>query len=76
MLLKAGSGKFIDSVDSLSSWVFSGWTGWALVYPEFGVSINPIPTGEGWQIMLTTLMLAPPPGFENLTTSLLYLQFT
>ena len=36
----------------------SGWAGWALALPEFGVSINPIATrGE---IMPTALLLAHP----------------
>ena len=34
----------------------SGWAGWALSHPEFGVSVNPIPTRG--QIMPTALLLA------------------
>ena len=37
--------------------------------PEFGSSFNPIPTG-GEQIM-TTILLLPPPRFENLPIPLL-----
>ena len=44
----------------------SGWAGWALAHPEFGSSVNPIPSREG--------RLCPPhyclPGFENLAASL------
>ena len=43
-----------------------GWAEWALVSIHRG----------NWQIMSTTFLLARPPGFENLTISLLYLQFT
>ena len=47
----------------------SRWAGWALVHPEFGSSVNPIPTRG--QIISTTLLVAGcPPGFENLTASL------
>ena len=46
----------------------SGWAGWALAHPEFGVSVNPIPTkGAGYAHHIT----AYPPGFENLVASLL-----
>ena len=51
--------------------VLQWWAGWALVHPEFGVSVNPIPT-RGRQIMPTALLLGP--GFENLKTSLYYVQ--
>ena len=36
----------------------SGWAGWALAHPEFGISVNPITTRG--QIMPTTLLLAHP----------------
>ena len=42
----------------------SGWAGWALAHPEFGSSVNPIPTRRG-QVITTC-----PPGFENLIESL------
>ena len=51
--------------------VIRGWAGWALAHPEFGVSVNPIPTvswGSGADY--THHITASPPGFENLTTSL------
>ena len=45
----------------------SGWTGWALAQPEFGVSVNPIPTrGADYAHPIT----ASPPGFEKLAASL------
>ena len=47
--------------------VASGWAGWALAHPEFGVSVNPIPTkGVDYAHHIT----ACPPGFENLVASL------
>ena len=33
-----------------ATWVgdaVSGWAGWALAHPEFGVSLNPFATGGG-----------------------------
>ena len=49
----------------------SVWAGWALAYPEFGVSVNPIPTrGADYAHRIT----ACPPGFENLAASLLGIQ--
>ena len=52
-----------------------GGRGGLLPIPEFGTSVNNIPTSAGvWgQIMPTTILFAPPPtqGFENLTTALL-----
>jgi len=45
----------------------SGWTGWALAHPEFGSSVNPIPTrGADYAHHITDC----PPGFENLAASL------
>ena len=45
----------------------SGWAGLALAHPEFGVSVNPIPTrGADYTHRIT----ACPPGFENLAASL------
>ena len=42
-------------------------SGWALAHPEFGVSVNPIPTkGADYAHHIT----ACPPGFENLVASL------
>ena len=35
-----------ENVMSHCSDVARGWAGWALAYPEFGSSVNPIPTGE------------------------------
>ena len=41
--------------------VVSRWAGWALAHPEFGISVEPIPTmgGEG-PAMPTRLLSAPP----------------
>ena len=45
----------------------SGWAGWALAHPEFGSSVNPIPTrGAEYAHPIT----ASTPGFENITASL------
>ena len=53
---------------SLSSDAASGWAGWALTYPDFGSSVNHTPTrGADYAHHIT----ACPPGFENLTASLL-----
>ena len=50
-----------------SSDAASGWAGWALPHPEFGVSVNPIPTrGADYAHCIT----ACPTGFENLAASL------
>ena len=50
-----------------SSYAASGWAWWALAHPEFGVSVNPIPTrGADYAHHIT----ACPSGFENLTASL------
>ena len=46
----------------------SGWTGWALDHPEFGVSVHPFPTGGGADH--AHHITACPPGFENLTAPL------
>ena len=40
----------------VNSDAFSGWDGWALAHPEFGVSVNPITTGG--QITPNELLLA------------------
>ena len=47
----------------------SGLAGWALAHPEFGSSVNPIPTREADYAHHIT---ACPPGFENITASLQY----
>ena len=45
----------------------SGWPGWALALPEFGVLVKPIPTrGADYAHRIT----ACPPRFENLAASL------
>ena len=45
----------------------SGWAGWALAHPEFGISVNPITTrGADYAHHIT----ASPPGFENPVASL------
>ena len=45
----------------------SGWAGWALAHPEFGASVNPIPTkGADYAHRITDC----PPGLENLMASL------
>ena len=46
----------------------SRWSGWALAHPEFGSSVNPIPSRGADYAHHST---ACPPGFENLTVSLL-----
>ena len=46
----------------------SGWARWALAHPEFGSSVNPIPTrGADYAHHIT----ASPPGFENPAASLI-----
>ena len=46
----------------LASAAASGWAGWALAHPEFGISVNPITTrGADYAHHIT----ASPPGFEN-----------
>jgi hypothetical protein len=46
----------------------SGWAEWALAYPEFGVSVNPIPArGADYAYHIT----ACPPGFENLSLKII-----
>ena len=51
----------------LDSDASSGWAGWALAHPEFGVSVNPILSrGADYAHRIT----ACPSGFENLTASL------
>ena len=45
----------------------SGWAGWALAHPEFGISVNPITSrGADYAHHIT----ASPPGFENPEASL------
>ena len=34
----------------------SGWAGWVLAHPEFGVSVNPIPTHQQNIIFGTVVM--------------------
>ena len=47
----------------------SGWAEWALAYPEFGRSVNPITTrGADYAHQIT----ASPPGFENPAAPLIY----
>ena len=47
--------------------VVSGRAEWSLAHPEFGNSVNPIPTrGADYAHRIT----ASPPGFENLAASL------
>ena len=46
----------------------SGWAGWALAHPEFGISVNPITTrGADYAHHIT----ASSPGFENPLASLM-----
>ena len=45
----------------------SGWAGWALAYPEFGSSVNPITTREADYAHHITASL---PGFEISAASL------
>jgi len=56
------------ATDTLScSDAASGWAGWALAYPEFGNSVNPITTrGADYAQHIT----ASPSGFENPAASL------
>ena len=46
----------------------SGWAGWDLAHPEFGSSVNPIPTRGGGDY--AHHITASPPRFENLAASL------
>ena len=50
-----------------SSDAVSGWAGWALAHPEFGVLVNPIPTIRAGYAHRIIACLT---GFENLTASL------
>ena len=57
--------------DAACGW--AGWTGWAgWAHPEFGSSVNPIPTagGGGGAANYTHHITTCPPGFETLTASL------
>ena len=48
--------------------VVSGWAEWALAHPYFGRSVNPSPTkGTDYAHHITS----SPPGFKNLTKSLI-----
>ena len=59
--------KIVQIIFQKRSDVASGWAGWTLAHPEFGSSVNPIPTrGADYAHHIT----ACPPGFENLTASL------
>ena len=49
--------------------VASGGAGGALVPPVFGQTLSQ----PGWQIMPTTVIQAPPPGFSDLATALNYI---
>ena len=51
--------------------VVSGWAGWALAHPEFGVSVYPITTGERGA-NYAHCITACPSGFKNLMASLVY----
>ena len=42
----------------------SGWTGWAVVYPKFEVSINPIPTAGGGRLCPPRYCLHHPPDLK------------
>ena len=54
---------------SIISAAASGWAGWALAYPEFGSSVNPITTrGADYAHHIT----ASPPRFEISAASLRY----
>ena len=59
---------FKQSLDLYSiSAAASGWAGWALAHPEFGVSVKPISTrGADYAYHIT----ACPPRIDNLTASL------
>ena len=64
--MKTNNGVFVVFKTKHSA-AASGWAGWALAHPEFGVSVNPIPTrGADYAHCIT----ACPPGFENLAASL------
>ena len=45
----------------------SRWAGWVLAHPEFGSSVNPKEGGD-----YAHHITACPPGFENLTVSLMF----
>ena len=52
----------------------SGWARWAVAHPEFGSSVNLIPT-KGGRLCLAYHITDCPPGFENLTASLSFKNF-
>ena len=61
------SKTFLLKIRNNKSAAASGWAGWALAHPEFGISVNPITTrGADYAQRIT----ASPPGFENLAASL------
>ena len=61
------SDRGLECVTLRSSDAVSGWAGCALAHPEFGSSVNLIPTkGADYAHHITACQ----PGFENLTTSL------
>ena len=65
---KRGFGPRTEVMYNVHSAAASGWAGWALTHPEFGISLNPIPTrGADYAHRIT----ACPPGIENLAASLL-----
>ena len=71
-LIPLGNGTFYHPNGISCSDAASGWAGWALAHPEFGVSVNPIPTrGADYAHCIT----ASSPGFENLAASLSYTHF-
>ena len=48
----------------------SGWAGWVLAHPKFGISVNPIPHWGGRLCPPYYCLPTPtPPALENLTTS-------
>ena len=62
---------FSISYIQLYSDAVSGWASWALANPELEVSVNPIQNRGGGSDYAHGIT-AYPPGFENLTASLLY----
>ena len=57
----------IKFISTIISDVASGWVRWAKAHPEFGTSVNPIPTkGADYAHQIA----ACPLGFENLPASL------
>ena len=61
--------------EPLSGDAVSKWADWVLAHLEVGSLVNPIPTGA--PEYAHTLLLAPPPSLiENLTASLLSINFS